>query len=97
MRPVLGFPMTKKPLRYLVSGALLVGSLSACGANEHPVNEAPPEPEPVMNEAEPEPNEHADHEHEAQPEPEPETNVLEDPEEVEEPEVSVNEMPAPAS
>lgn len=77
--------MTKKPLRYLVSSALLVGSLSACGGAEHPVNE----PRPVVNEADhdPEANEHPEHEH---PETEPETNVAPEPEPGPEPEMSVN-------
>ncbi|MFK8004051.1 MAG: hypothetical protein AB8H86_31085 [Polyangiales bacterium] len=89
--------MTPKPLRYFVSSALLVGSLSACGGAEHTVNQAPPrddEARPVVNEAaHPQPNEHPEHtdpetEPEANPEPdvEPETNAAPEPE----PEMSVN-------
>ena len=79
MRGVLGSAMTKKPLHFVVSSALLVGSLSACGAAEHPVNE----PEPVVNEADPELNEHPEHVHqEAEPvtndQPEPVVNEIAD-------------------
>ncbi len=81
---------SKKPLRYVVSSALLVGSLSACGASEHPVNE----PRPAVNEPEhgpeindPEPNEHPEHvgaeveTNEPAPAPEPEVSANEAPEE----------------
>lgn len=91
--------MTKKPLRYFVSGALLAGSMSACGGAVHvanqtpPVDESPPvnEPRPVVNEADHDPaaNEHPEHE---DPETDPDTNVAPEPEPepAPEPEMSVN-------
>lgn len=74
---------SKKSLRFAVSGALLLGAMSACGGNEPQVNQAAP-PDPEVNVAQ--------HDPEPEPEPEVQTNEMPAPED----QATVNEIVEPA-